>query len=117
MQLSLIYALLGSTFILAFAEFSGEKAGCHKYMNNAEIVGIDNRMIPCLGSDTCNCPGGIYITIDNVTALNGHSFKAKLYPHNFKYTAPFPIAVKIDWEYDTIPCGGNRIDILKIAKR
>jgi len=84
---------------------------------NAEIVGIDNRMIPCLGSDTCNCPGGIYITIDNVTALNGHSFKAKLYPHNFKYTAPFPIAVKIDWEYDTIPCGGNRIDILKIAKR
>jgi len=39
------------------------------------------------------------------------------FPKDFNYLSAHPIPVTIDWQYDTIPCGSNRIDILKIAKR
>jgi hypothetical protein len=84
-------------------------------MNTAKIS-LDNRLIPCLQSDTCDCPGGLFVVIDNVPFLNGEPFKATIYPTDFNYAPPFPIAVKIDWRYDSIPCG-NRIIITKIARQ
>src|SRR5712671_1975574 len=73
-----------------------------QYMNNAEITGVDNSSRPCLVDDPCNCPGGTIITIDNISNPNGY-FRAVQLPAGFILgsNATFPIAVKIDWKYDT----------------
>jgi hypothetical protein len=96
---------------------------CNKdeqYMNNAEIIGVDNSSRPCLADDPCNCPGGMYITIDNVSNPNGYSnFRAVQLPAGFTLGdhAIFPIAVKIDWKYDTAHACTNRIDVTRIGRR
>lgn len=90
-------------------------------MNNAEI-GPDNRESPCFASDPCHCPGGFFVSIDNVSNPNGNStYKAFKLPPNFMVDnnpnrAQFPIAVKIDWYFNTVRCN-NFIDITRIARR
>ena len=90
-------------------------------MSNAEIS-VDNRESPCLTSDPCNCPGGYFVFIDNVSNVNGNAaFKAHNLPQSFLAATQFnnngsPIAVKIDWVYDTTACK-NVIDITRIARR
>lgn len=91
------------------------------YMNNAEIS-VDNRESPCLTSDLCNCPGGFFVFIDNVSNPNGNSiYKAFKLPSNFIMANNFnrnglPIKVKIDWKFDMGNCN-NIIDITRIEKR
>ena len=101
-------------------------ASCKKemqYMNNAEITGIDNRLTPCLVTDPCSCPGGYFIHIDNVPDPNGSCtfckvFKAVQLPKEFTFNnSQFPIAVKIDWRYDSLLCDSSRIVITSIARR
>ena len=92
-------------------------------MNTAEITGIDNRLTPCLVTEPCNCPGGFYIHIDNVPDLNGNCTlckvsKAVQLPKEFTFNnSQFPIAVKIDWKYDSLLCDSSRIVITNIARR
>ena len=93
-------------------------------MNNAEIIGIDNSLRPCSVDAPCDCPGGYFIHIDNVPDPNGNctfckSFKALQLPKSFSLGAnpQFPIAIKIDWRYDSLLCDSSRIVITRIAKR
>ena len=108
------FLFFSASIFISFAVASCNKA--EQYMNTAE-VSVDNRLAPCLPDDTCDCPGGLFVSIDNVSSINGQPFKATIYPTNFSYTPPFPIAVKIDWKYDSIPCGSNSIIITKIARQ
>ena len=95
-----------------------------QYMNTAEITGIDNSLRPCPVNDPCSCPGGFFIHIDNVPDPNGNctfckSFKALQLPKDFTLgnNPQFPVAVKIDWTYDSLLCDSSRIVITKIARR
>jgi hypothetical protein len=95
-----------------------------QYMNNAEITGIDNSLRPCLINYPCDCPGGYFIHIDNVPDPNGSctfckSFKAMKLPNGFTLgnNPQFPIAIKMDWKYDSLLCDSSRIVITNIALR
>jgi len=95
-----------------------------QYMNNAEINGIDNSLRPCRLDDPCDCPGGFFIHIDNVPDPHGNCifcnrFKASQFPVGFNLgnNPQFPIAIKIDWKYDSLLCDSSRIDITRIARR
>ena len=95
-----------------------------QYMNTAEITGIDNSLRPCPVNDPCSCPGGFFIHIDNVPDPNGNCtfckvFKAMQLPKDFALgnNPQFPVAVKIDWKYDSLLCDSSRIVITSIAKR
>ena len=102
-------------------------ASCKKekqYMNTAEITGMDNSLRVCQVNDPCSCPGGFFIHIDNVPDPNGNCtfckvFKAMQLPKDFDSgnNLQFPIAVKIDWKYDSLLCDSSRIIITSIARR
>ena len=94
------------------------------YHNNAEIMGIDRSMRPCNINDLCNCPGGFFVNIEGVNDPNGkcvscNSFKTKQFPKSFHLNENevFPLAVAIEWKYDTLSCDSSRIDIIKIVRR
>jgi hypothetical protein len=95
-----------------------------QYMNTAEITGIDNSLRACLVTAPCDCPGGFFIRIDNVPDPNGNcigckSFKAMQLPKDFDLgnNLQFPIAIKMDWRYDSLLCDSSRIVITNIARR
>lgn len=81
-------------------------------MSNAEIIGLDTKMCPCCG--------GTEIIINNVQNPNGNSyFLIGKLPSNFIISdnPKFPIAVKVDWKFNTLHCFGNYVDITRIARR
>jgi hypothetical protein len=93
-------------------------------MNNAEIYGIDNSLRPCRFDDPCSCPGGYFIHIDNLPDPNGSCnfckrFKAIRLPKGFTLgnNPLFPIAIKMDWRYDSLLCDSSRIVITSFARR
>jgi hypothetical protein len=95
-----------------------------QYMNTAEITTIDNSLRPCPVNDPCSCPGGFFIHIDNVPDPNGNCPFCKVYktmqlPKDFTLgnNPQFPVAVKIDWKYDSLLCDSSRIVITNIARR
>lgn len=109
--------------IITLPVLSCKKEG-EQYTNNAEIIMIDNSLRPCRLDDPCDCPGGFLIHIDSVPAPHGNcifctSFKAMQFPAGFNLgdNPQFPIAIKIDWKYDTLLCDSSRIDIIRIARR
>ena len=84
-------------------------------MNTASLT-PDLRETPCSPNYNCNCPGGYFVTIDGVTSSNGEPFRAIKIPSDFNYNQPFPISVKINWNYDPLICK-DIIDITQIANR
>ena len=116
---SILFAI--SIFItLTIASCKKEK----QYMNTAEITGMDNSLRVCQVNDPCSCPGGFFIHIDNVPDPNGNCtfckvFKAMQLPKDFDSgnNLQFPIAVKIDWKYDSLLCDSSRLIITGIARR
>jgi hypothetical protein len=118
----LIPILLAISIIILFLNVSCKKE--KQYMNTAEILGMDNSLRACLITDPCNCPGGYFIHIDNVKDPNGNctfckTFKAGQFPKGFMISSDsqFPVAVKIDWKYDSLSCDSSRIVITNIARR
>ena len=124
MKQLLISILFTISVIISFTIISCKKDDGKQYMNNAEITGIDNSLRACLITAPCDCPGGFFIHIDNVPDPNGNcigckSFKAMQLPEGFDLgnTLRFPIAIKIDWKYDSLLCDSSRIVITSIARR
>jgi hypothetical protein len=124
MTQQLTTTLFSISVIICLALSSCKKAEDMQYMNTAEINGIDNSLRPCQVNDPCDCPGGYFIHIDNVPDPNGSctfckSFKAMKLPNDFTLGSnpQFPVAVKINWKYDSLLCDSSRIIITSIAKR
>jgi len=124
MMRQLITILITISVISILSIVSCKKDSGKQYMNTAEITGIDNSLRACLVSAPCDCPGGFFIHIDNVPDPNGNcigckSFKAMQLPKDFDLgnNPRFPVAVKIDWRYDSLLCDSSRIVITGIARR
>ncbi len=86
-------------------------------MSNAEITGIDTRSNVCNLNDPCNCPGGFFVIIENVSSPTGATFRAKNLPDYFVLgdKPAFPVSIKINWQHD-IQCNSD-IVITKILRR
>ena len=122
-QLS-IFILFSVSIIMCLSFFSCKKENEKIYINNAEITGEDNSLRPCWLNKPCDCPGGYFIHIDNVSHPVGNCmlcnfFKAVKLPQSFNLgdNPQYPIAVKINWQYDTMLCDSSHIDIISIIKR
>lgn len=92
--------------------------------NNAMITSRDKSMRPCNSSAPCDCPGGFFLHIDDVPDPKGKcisctSFKTLRFPDGFILgdDTKLPVAVTIDWKYDSLSCDSSRITILTIARR
>jgi len=90
-------------------------------MDDAEIS-ADTRQSPCLANDLCKCPGGFFVVMALPNRVRGTiTFKAPNLPQSFLTAVNFnrngsPLAVKINWTYDTTVCK-NFIVITKITLR
>ena len=81
-------------------------------MSNATIVGYDMRMCPCCG--------GTEIVIDNAPTPSPFAYYLiGDIPASFNLSTDpvYPIAVKIDYQIDTVVCGGRRVNITRISRR
>ena len=115
-----ILAAISATII--FTSLSIKKDRENIYHNNAEILKADNSPRPCHEDDRCNCPGGFLIHIDSVADPHGscilcNHFKAMQFPGGFDAGEKFPVAVTIDWKFDTPGCDSSRISIISIVRR
>jgi hypothetical protein len=120
----LILTLLIIPSAIFFTSLSNNKDKEQVYHNDAEIMNADKSLRPCNVNNLCNCPGGFFIHIEGVNDPHGkctfcNSFKTMQFPEDFAMgdKPQFPIAVTIDWKYDSLSCDSSRINIIKIAKR
>ena len=124
MMLKYIFIIATVQIAMAFTSLSCKKDKVLTFHNDAEILNADKSLRPCKGTDLCNCPGGFFIHIDGVSDPQGkciacNSFKALQFPDGFDLgdNPAFPVAVTIDWKYDTLSCDSSRISIIHIVKR
>ena len=118
------FIIIVAVQVMMFSNSFNQKDDVQTHHNRAEIINADKSMRPCNNTDPCNCPGGFFIHIDGVPNPNGKcisctSFKTMQLPEGFALGdhPQFPIAVTIDWTYDTLSCDSSRISILNIIKR
>lgn len=83
-----------------------------QFMDTGTLLGYDSRMMPCLVSNTCACPGGIFIQIREKT------YRFLELPKNSNVildgTTRFPLKVKLNWEKSKT-CPLDLVEIRQIA--
>ena len=91
---------------------------CHDEMSSLQftdtgtLLGYDRRMMPCMVSNLCACPGGIFIQISSNT------YRFLELPKNSNVildgATKFPLKVKLNWEKSKT-CPLDLIEIKQIA--
>ena len=103
--------LIAGLFLLAAFACHDESSSV-RFMDTGTLLGYDSRMMPCLASNQCACPGGIFIEI------RGSNYRFLELPKNSNVildgATKFPIKVKLNWEYSTT-CPKDLIEIKQIA--
>jgi hypothetical protein len=79
-------------------------------MDVGTLLGYDKRMSPCMMSQPCSCPGGIFV------AIQGSTYRFLEMPKNSTLIldGKFPIPVRLTWD-ESKSCPGELIVVSQIS--
>ncbi|SRR5258706_16026320 len=104
-------SLILSLFLLAAFACHDEMSSL-QFTDTGTLLGYDRRMMPCMVSNLCACPGGIFIQISSNT------YRFLELPKNSNVildgATKFPLKVKLNWEKSKT-CPLDLIEIKQIA--